>query len=326
MAMISMFWETDGTGHGPAGGYSQQRLYDLWRKIFITDQGVSEGVFKGVDNELAATGTSSPIAVNTGMACAYGFLADNPASENLAVATPVVGTTGGRVNVKVDWSAATVTLVANLNTDGVAAIPTLDQTPGTVWELPLYTFTITTGGVITLTDVRQFAHFATMVRTEMLDSNVEGKLVNDGNSHTHAGGSGAPIPATGLANGAVDTTARMADNIVDDTKVGNRVPQFYRRQGGSATDWTTPGTTERTPTTVRQQAGSITTDASLNVTVTFPVAFSQPPLVFCQIEGNVRGMVIIPSAVTASQFVVRVELDGGVQSAQTVFWFAVGAE
>jgi hypothetical protein len=87
-----------------------------------------------------------------------------------------------------------------------------------------------------------------------------------------------------IATGAV-TAAKIAADAVDDTKAGDRVPQFYRRQGGSATDWSVPGTTSRTPGAVRMQAGKIRFNIPAGTpiglqSVTFPVAFSAPPLMW----------------------------------------------
>jgi hypothetical protein len=82
--------------------------------------------------------------------------------------------------------------------------------------------------------------------------------------------------------GVVDATQLAADSV-DDTKVGNRVPRIYRRQGGSATDWSSAGTTTQTPGMVLEQMGvinkSFTSATLVSQTVTFPVAFSQTPIV-----------------------------------------------
>jgi len=180
MAESSRFWTTSGTGDGPAGGYTAAQFYDFVRKMLIGDQHASEGVLKGESNELAVTGAASPLAVNTGSAIVYGFFYENTASVNLTVTTPVVGTTGGHVILRVNWAAQTVRLVAVRNTDGVAAIPSLTQTAGTTWEIRLATFTITTGGVITLTDARTYCHFSTEIIAAMIqDSTITpAKLAN----------------------------------------------------------------------------------------------------------------------------------------------------
>lgn len=63
---------------------------------------------------------------------------------------------------------------------------------------------------------------------------------------------------------------------------GSSVP--YRRQGGSATDWSSSGTSSYTPTSGRIQVGALISGTMAasgfsDVSVTFPVAFSQVPLV-----------------------------------------------
>lgn len=79
--------------------------------------------------------------------------------------------------------------------------------------------------------------------------------------------------------------ADVRNDSVDDTKAGARVPQFYRRQGGNATDWWSPGATTYTPGAVRMQAGQVQVvipagQQATEAVVTFPVAYSGIPLVF----------------------------------------------
>lgn len=153
MTEKSQFWYTDGftgaTGDG-AAPYTQEefRAYN--------DNLYGEGVVAGAGNELAVSGTATPLAVATGRAQVHGFHYWSTAAEDLTVTTPTVGTTGGRVVLRADWAAAEVRLAVLLNTDGVAAIPALTQTSGTTWEISLASFTVTTGGVITLTDTRGY--------------------------------------------------------------------------------------------------------------------------------------------------------------------------
>jgi hypothetical protein len=87
-----------------------------------------------------------------------GFSYWNSSASTLAVTTPTTGTTGGRVVLRADYSAATVRTVVKLNTDGNAGIPALTQVANTTWEISLATFTVTTGGVITVTDDRVYAN------------------------------------------------------------------------------------------------------------------------------------------------------------------------
>jgi hypothetical protein len=139
------------------------------------------------------------------------------------------------------------------------------------------------------------------------------------------------------------TTAKIANDAVDDTKVGNRVPQFYRRQGGSATDWSYPGTSNYTPTAVRMQAGAVQVTIPngsyyADTTVTFPQAFSQIPIVtisFSDANGATipnpydNNNNVIPTVINASstQFTIRVMKQASTTGhTYTLNWFAVGAE
>lgn len=141
------------------------------------------------------------------------------------------------------------------------------------------------------------------------------------------------IYSSKIKTGAV-VTDTIANDAVDDTKVGNRVPQFYRRQGGNSTDWTIAGTTTYTPTTVRMQAGhaSLTTNTSGYASVTFPVSFSNKPLVFVQAWQGTQ--ICHVTSVTTSDFTVLVwdhmpispyhaaRISNGVE----LSWLAIGPE
>jgi hypothetical protein len=149
--------------------------------------------------------------------------------------------------------------------------------------------------------------------------------VTNGNAHDHVGGDGAAIPAGGLADGAVNTTAKLANDIVDDTKAGDRVPQFYRRQGGSATDWNTDGATNYTPGAVRMQAGIITCNANGNTVITFPVAFSAKPLVLWGWTfGGTPSWLSVAALPTASGFTINNSSPS--IATNGVWWVAIGPE
>lgn len=134
-------------------------------------------------------------------------------------------------------------------------------------------------------------------------------------------------------DGSIDLV-HLSANCVDDTKVGNRVPQFYRRQGGLSNDWSAYGTTTYTPTTVRMQAGATRvtyTGAEVykSVEVTFPQAFSQPPIVLATPYGNYHGdhiVTVTATDITASSVWLRVKVDDtGITQVQ-IHWLAIGQE
>lgn len=147
MSQFSMMpWETrTGTGDG-AASYTQQQANNFFRYFDVGDP-ASEGVCRRVLNELEVSGTTSPLSVATGAAVCYGrFWSD--AAEQLAVTTPSVGDTGGRVVLRADWSANQIRLAVKLNTDGDDTIPSLTQNAGTTWEIGLASFVIDTSGNI----------------------------------------------------------------------------------------------------------------------------------------------------------------------------------
>lgn len=132
------------------------------------------------------------------------------------------------------------------------------------------------------------------------------------------------------------TTAKLADNSVDDTKAGDRVPQFYRRQGGSATDWTAQGTSTQTPTSVRMQAGSArmtwagVSATSTGLAITFPTAFraSTTPVVFCQPFGSTT-IFASTGSMSNTGFTLFLRDSASIPSngsQSDCMWFAVGDE
>lgn len=157
MAEQSQLWTTNGTGDGTSGGYSINDWIDILSKLINPGQLAVGGVIYGEGNNLSASGAASPITVDTGAAIAYGFLYENTTPVPLAVTTPTVGTTGGHIVLRVNWAAQTVRLRLERSANGVATPPALVQTAGTTWDIRLWTFQITTAGVITLTDARTFA-------------------------------------------------------------------------------------------------------------------------------------------------------------------------
>lgn len=367
MAERSRFWTTNNTGDGPSIGYSTSDWEKIVRHWFQSGDEANGGVLFGIGNALACSGAASPISVNTGAAVVYGHYYENDASLGLAVTTPVVGTTGGRVVLRVNWAAQTVRLFAVRNTDGLSAIPALTQSAGTTWEISLATFTITTGGVIALTDTRKFIKFSTKIYGDQLDISVAdnatleyasnvlrvkdagitaAKLAAAIAGNGLSGGAGSPL-AVNVDGATLEINAdilrvlaggigatQLANDSVDDTKVGNRVPQVIRRQGASATDWPNPGTSTQIPGAVRIQAGSIQwTGAAASfgqLTVTFPIAFSAAPLVFAIVATFVATQpaiaVTIGNPSTTATIINWRDANGNTYTALTLFWFAIGTE
>jgi hypothetical protein len=130
--------------------------------------------------------------------------------------------------------------------------------------------------------------------------------------------------------------AGLADNAVDDEKVGDRVPQFYRRQGGHATAWSTIGTTTYTPGAVRMQGGAAQWTGALansgSISITFPVAFSATVLAFVTMRlssgsSNLRTDTICWVS-SSSASVLNIDWKNNVAQCDTVEvnWLAIGPE
>jgi hypothetical protein len=285
MAEQSGFWTTSGTGDGPATGYTMNDWRDFLNRVFAPGQEANGAVIKAAGNELAVAGSATPISVATGQAIVNGFWYENNTSLNLAITSPVVNTTGFRVVLRASWAAQTIRATIIKNTDGISAIPAATQVDGTTWDVTLATGTITTGGVITLTDARNY------LRT-------------------------AGIPPL---------------NSVDDDEIGNRVAMLPNRQGGNATNWHTSGTTNYTPTAVKEfygviAFGAVAAGSSISVVVTFPVAFSVIPIVLTSpMNGSVNVSTNV-SSVSATQATIIVFNNDSGSVSGNIAWHAIGAE
>lgn len=154
MTEISYFWAGTTVGDATSAPYSDDVFSDKERRMFASYR-ASRGVLKDDGNELAATGGTSPVAINTGAAIVDGKFYENTASLNVTVATPAGATRIDCIVLRKDFAAQTVRITKIAGAEGGGA-PAVTQTDGTTWDLPLWQVSITTGGIITLTDERRF--------------------------------------------------------------------------------------------------------------------------------------------------------------------------
>lgn len=155
MAEISRLWETaTGTGDSDTGGIEDDDWFQIFRSFFTRTSNLG-GVAPDFQNELAVTGTSSPVSVNTGAALVYGIPYFNSASVTVAIATPASSTRVDRIVLRASYAAQTVRITRIAGTEG-AGTPAMTQSAGTTWDIPLANVSITTGGVITVTDAREW--------------------------------------------------------------------------------------------------------------------------------------------------------------------------
>jgi hypothetical protein len=158
MTQASRFW--DGTVLGDATTAPYDAANEMARVLqsvsggggIATNQG---GVFRGELNELAVTGAATPVSINSGRGISAGAWYENDAATTIAIPTPAVSTRVDVIVMRKDWAAQTIRLVRVAGTEG-AGVPAITQLYGTTWDTPLANASITTGGVITLTDRREF--------------------------------------------------------------------------------------------------------------------------------------------------------------------------
>lgn len=219
MAEKSIFWTTGATGDG-ASSYTQAEVIRWMRQMWLGDN-TDEGVQKNYENELSASGATTPVVINTGAAVVYGFPYWNTTTVNVAIPTPAGSTRVDLIVLRADWTAQTVRITRIAGTEG-AGPPALTQTDGVLWDLPLWQASITTGGAITLTDQRVFVHPNIAVDENMIDASVAGSGLD--------GGDGTPL---GIAALGV-TLGMMASNSVDHGKITTSVAGAGLAGGGGS--------------------------------------------------------------------------------------------
>ena len=156
--------------------------------------------------------------------------------------------------------------------------------------------------------------------------------------------------ATTIANNAV-TTAKIINDAVTNAKLANMATATIKgrttagtgdpedltyaqvlaailpmnRQGGSSTSFASGGTTNYTPSNLRVQFGAIpitVASGSGSVTITFPVAFSNTPVIFALATGELAGDIL--SIVSVFAGTSQIAAVGSSNGTGTLHWLAIG--
>jgi hypothetical protein len=138
-----------------------------------------------------------------------------------------------------------------------------------------------------------------------------------------------------LKAGAVDNAAALASNVVTTAKVIDDAitdakliyGKVRSRQGGSATNWGTTGTTtydySGADTFIQVGSKAAANGAGTDTAVTFPTAFNQVPLVLVVSNtANTANQVFAVNSVTTTGFNIRANNAGA--GSETCAWMAVG--
>lgn len=94
------------------------------------------------------------------------------------------------------------------------------------------------------------------------------------------------------------------------------------RQGGDPSNWAEEGTTNYAVTVYTEQMGTAITDGNGQVFVTFPVIFSDSPILTYSVLGHVDVKMVAVGA-TGAHFVANHD-DGEPASGVTIYWQATG--
>lgn len=129
------------------------------------------------------------------------------------------------------------------------------------------------------------------------------------------------ITADKLADASV-ISDKIADGAVVPAKTNGALPVLIHRQGGSATDWSSPGTTSYAVTDAVIQCGATNATKATYVTVTFPSPFAQTPVVTCQLMNSfISSYAILITAVSTTQFTFY---NSNANNDCVVLWTAMG--
>lgn len=163
MAETSRFWDGSTTGDATAAPYDAPTEFAAVLNSLSGAAGIPTnlgGVCSNELNELVVTapGSVSPCSVASGRAINYGSWYENTTAVSVAIPTPGASTRVDRIVLRKDWVLQTIRITRIAGTEG-AGVPALTQVAGTTWDEPLSQASITTGGVITLTDDREFHPF-----------------------------------------------------------------------------------------------------------------------------------------------------------------------
>lgn len=155
----------DGIGWRLANEDYSSPFVDLGLRMILNGD-ENRGVLKGWDNELVVAGVATPVTVGTGAGIVYGMpYRNHTAAVNVAVPSPTSDTRIDRIVLRRDWAAQTIRITRLVGVEG-GGVPAMTQSPAPtgsgVYDIPLAYLSITTGGVITVTDEREWCTFSTV--------------------------------------------------------------------------------------------------------------------------------------------------------------------
>lgn len=292
------------SGYLDAGPYSADQWAELHVDLFVGDRYTQQGPFVAVGNELEVTNPSGAnIQVDTGRGMSHGHELRNTTAITFAVSSPVG-------NPRIDVVCLVENNTAVARTQGIA-------TPN---DLIFPT---------SLTDYEGTASLKPYTcRLAILKGTPAGSPVAPTLDVDTATLFMVPLAQYQISTGGV--VSALTDRR-EFARFSTNHLALLQRQGGSATDWSVIGTTNR-DVTLRTliQVGARLSDSivggtTLSGVVTFPTPFSAPPIVFVSITGNSTGenLAFEVTSITAASFSLAIK-NNGVTVTAGANWLAIG--
>lgn len=152
MTEFSMLWETGNALGDGVNSYTQDQAASYFSGFMC------HGVDSGIVSSSSLPGTASwgsltpepdsankRIKMHRGFAMIQGLPYTSDAAVFFAGLSPT-NDTGYRIVLRANWAANTIRLALLSSPDGTTSFPSLTQTPGTTYEIPICSFIVTAGG------------------------------------------------------------------------------------------------------------------------------------------------------------------------------------
>lgn len=212
MTEKSFYWGGTTVGDASLAPYDDDEFSDLWRKLFQKDR-TTEGVLHDYENELEITGVASPLVIATGAAMVDGKFYENDAAMTIDIPTPAAATRIDRIVLRKEWSTQTVRVARVAGVEG-GGVPALTQNDGDTWEIPLAQASITIGGVITVTDERDYCTTNLYAIDEALTADADYYILTANRDYyVRVDGNDSNDGLTDSAAGAFLTIQRAVDEV-----------------------------------------------------------------------------------------------------------------
>ena len=156
MTETSFYWDGLVTGDAVLAPYSPSLYHTLWKILFSKED--NDGVIESYLDALVVAGVVDGVSVASGAGLVTGTFYKNDEAVSVILPTPVTDPRIDRIVLQKIWLDHTVRITRVPGTEAASpTAPTLTQVDSVQWEIPLAQVLITTAGVITVTDEREFA-------------------------------------------------------------------------------------------------------------------------------------------------------------------------